>query len=478
MAKYSKYLEDMIMESERKVEAMNGFETPQVAEPVDVRRFNNFADPWNPLFNSEEYAAKTRFGTIPAFPSFFEWMCDSVHLPNIAPEGGFSFGMYAGESFELFQPVIPGRTYKVFHKPSKLQDITVMVEDIPQNYLMWPKHLPIFSWMEQDLDVFDDEDHLVASFKHMNDVTIYEDALDNEKIAESLPYKKHYYTNEEWAYINSIIAGEKIRGAEVRYWEDVEIGEDITPTTIGPTTIWDMISHLASCAMPRETPFHPLRRQRELFGALPIDEETNNYKHFIGMHVWDAELAKRGGMPGPFHFGNYGRNCLMRMITNWMGDDGDIRKFNWRHMKMTPIGDCQIAHGRVVNKMVVNGEPLVEIDMWLENVCLGNITEAGRCLVKLKSRENLPDNVTPQSAALEKQFRPGTCAKVKNRKERMLPSGDPLAGMEVEVIAATSPWQLVFLDFDGYVPVRVIDPVKKFALGATLILREEDLERI
>ena len=387
MAKYNAYLQKMIDETAAKIEAMNGFEAPQLAEPIRVHDFNHYANPWDPLYNDAEYAAKTRFGKIPAFPSFFEFICSSVHMPSLDPRGGFCFGMYAGENFELFKPMFPGETYKVFHKPSAMTDITELVKDMKQEYLDWPKEIPIFSWKEQDIQVFDSKDELVANFQHLGDLTIFDAQVDNVKKAEALPFKQHYYTEEEWEFIHSIMDGEIIRGALPRYWEDVNVGDKITPATVGPTTIFDMIGHFANCAVKDEKPATPLRYEREhnpaAFGHDPI---TNNYAHPIGMHLYDAERAKGGGMPHYFHFGNYGRNCLMRMITNWMGDDGDIRKFTWRHMKMTPTGDCLIAYGKVIDKRIENGEPIVEIDMWLENMCRGNISEGGRVTVKLPTK--------------------------------------------------------------------------------------------
>ncbi len=388
MAQYNEYLKKMIAETQEKIEAMNGFEAPQVAEPVRIMDFNHFADPWDPLYNDEEYAKKTRWGRLIAFPSFFEWMCDSVHIPSLDERGGFSFGMYAGENFELFKPVYPGEVYKVFHKPSQLIDISDKVKDIPQEYISWPKDAPIFSWAEQIIQVYDSNDELVANFQHLNDITIYETALDNVKIAENLPFEKHVYTEEELDFIQGIMKGEELRGANPRYYEDVKVGDELAPATLGPTTIYDMICHFASCSMKNETPHTPLRYEREFNPRTPDmrDPVTNSYKHPIGMHLYDSDLAKMGAMPGPFHFGNFARNCLMRLVTNWMGDDGWIRSFKWRHLHMTPTGDCPVSYGRVVDKKVVDGEPLVEIEFWMENMCRGIISEAGSALVKLPVR--------------------------------------------------------------------------------------------
>src|SRR5690606_38567664 len=49
------------------------------------------------------------------------------------------------------------------------------------------------------------------------------------------------YTDEDLARIDEIHADEKPRGAEPRYWEDVEVGEELPPIAKGPLTQTDMI---------------------------------------------------------------------------------------------------------------------------------------------------------------------------------------------------------------------------------------------
>ena len=46
----------------------------------------------------------------------------------------------------------------------------------------------------------------------------------------------HIYTDEDWEYIISIWKKEKVRGADPLYWDEVEIGDEPTPTaTPSPT---------------------------------------------------------------------------------------------------------------------------------------------------------------------------------------------------------------------------------------------------
>jgi acyl dehydratase len=51
-----------------------------------------------------------------------------------------------------------------------------------------------------------------------------------------------HYTDEDYERIDAIYAQEKPLGAEKRYWEDVNVGDDLPPMVKGPTTITEMIA--------------------------------------------------------------------------------------------------------------------------------------------------------------------------------------------------------------------------------------------
>ena len=78
---------------------------------------------------------------------------------------------------------------------------------------------------------------------------------------------------------------------------------------------------------------------------------------------------------------------MCRLITNWMGDDGFVCKFSWRHVWRTPVGDALLINGRVTKKYVANGEHLVDISAWCLNL-RGTITDMATATVKLISKED------------------------------------------------------------------------------------------
>jgi acyl dehydratase len=97
-------------------------------------------------------------------------------------------------------------------------------------------------------------------------------------------------------------------------------------------------------------------------------------------------MALFNGEPHAFHFGAFARQVMVRLATNWMGDDGFLREYKWRHLKRTAIGDTLIGKGKVINKYIKNGEHLVDLEIYLENL-RGNITEAALATISLFSKE-------------------------------------------------------------------------------------------
>ncbi len=78
---------------------------------------------------------------------------------------------------------------------------------------------------------------------------------------------------------------------------------------------------------------------------------------------------------------------MARLITNWIGDDGFVCKFGWRHIWRTPVGDAFLVNGKVIKKYVDNGEHLADVHVWCLNL-RGTVTDMALSTVKLLSRKD------------------------------------------------------------------------------------------
>jgi hypothetical protein len=198
--------------------------------------------------------------------------------------------------------------------------------------------------------------------------------------------EEYKYTSKELDFISHIRAKEEIRGAKIRWWEDTKIGEGLQPTVEGPMTIlWVVKAIEGSGGSPiiKDGPGHIVKPHLS-----SIDPETGVWHHPIEGHLSD-KVAKMLAHPQAVIIGYIWSNALNRLVTNWMGDDGFLKKTEWERLGDNPLGDTLIGRGKVIKKYIQDdGEHVVDIACWLENM-RGYITDAGSATVGLLSRESI-----------------------------------------------------------------------------------------
>jgi len=294
-----------------------------------------------------------------------------VAIQQASPECGYSDLKRVGEDWDFFRPVRPGDYLRGWNRRGVLKDVTSLDGKGPRKWGL----------LESDLDRINQRDELVSKFKLNVEITF------SPELPKPDAMPKIRLTKEELDFIEEVADKEEVRGANVRYFEDVNVGDKITPIAFGPTTVVDVAAEMGG--MP---PFDPKMvrknmRYGQLTGKMKPDPETGFYA-FGGLerHFLDS-AALLEGKPRGFLFAVMSRGVLARSITSWMGDDAFMKKFHWRHIALTPIGDALIAKGKVVNKRVENGEYLVDLEVWLDNM-RGNIPEVAVATVSLLSKDH------------------------------------------------------------------------------------------
>jgi len=375
---YTKAQQEMLDESNKIADTLVGWaKSPikMVATEESIIRWAIGVDYWNPLWRDQNYAENTRWGSIIAFPGYLERFGTGDFHSAWKPEAG-SFGSgtrYIGDDFEFFQPVRPGDTFRAWRRRPFMEDITNLDGEGPLT----------FKILINDVDYINQKDELVCTFKRYMQETIISGERERN---ESLPETKFKYTEEHLEFINKIANDEKIQGEEINYWEDVNIGDQPQAVIHGPTTVWDQIAF----AMGRGDIFIPLRevakKQMGGVGGPLYDAELGVIHNGEEQHYSDY-VAQTNGNAQSYLFGPLSRSVMTRFVTNWMGDDGEIRKLNYRHMSLTPVGDTRICRGEVFNKRIENGEYLVDLKIWLQDL-RGQITEAATVSVSLLSKNS------------------------------------------------------------------------------------------
>jgi hypothetical protein len=340
-----------------------------------IQHMAGAADYWNPLWRDEKYARNTRWGGIIA-PPFFE-QCIAHGGPRfllkVPPEVGTGNMDMQGHYFEFFHPIRVNDSFRVWIGPPRVEDITLDVEGAPRRLNMKP-----------EIRYINQNDEVVSIFNLMHVVTIWPPGTIKEKPTLKFT-RESVYTQAEISSIDRLADSEEIRGLKPRYWEDVNIGDELKPVVQGPLTVWDEVVEIQGFGLA-VMPVREIRRQTP--ERMLIDPETNIPHKSIEFHL-SERTARAVGSYSTTLIAVTVEHFLARIVTNWMGDDGFIRQFNYVKLANTPLGDTIFGRGRVIKKYVNdNGEHLVDIDVWMESN-RGYIPNVATVTVSLLSKEKI-----------------------------------------------------------------------------------------
>ena len=126
------------------------------------------------------------------------------------------------------------------------------------------------------------------------------------------------------------------------YWQDIEVGQELPDLIKSPTT-----TQLVKWA-GASGDLYPL--------------------HF------DKDFAVASGLSGVVVHGGLILSFLTQMISEWIGEDGDIKKMTISFRGMAYCADDLICKAKVTKKYEQDGQHYVELDVWSENPEGKNLT--------------------------------------------------------------------------------------------------------
>ena len=136
-------------------------------------------------------------------------------------------------------------------------------------------------------------------------------------------------------------------------YEDVNEGDEVTPLTKRPTT--EQLVRWAG-ASGDYNPIH-----------------------------YDKDFAIKQGLPGVIVHGQLVGAFLGQLMTDWVGEQGALRKLSCSYKGMNYPGEVVTVRGKVTGKYIKEGEHFVECSVWAENP-KEEKTASGMAVVVLPSR--------------------------------------------------------------------------------------------
>lgn len=101
---------------------------------------------------------------------------------------------------------------------------------------------------------------------------------------------------------------------------------------------------------------------------------------------FDLSFARKAGHEDIFMNTGFLQAALVRVITDWMGDAGFLRKLYFEMRRQQRPGDTMVCKGRITGRYRKDSEGWVELDVWAENEREG-VTTPGKAWVILPLRE-------------------------------------------------------------------------------------------
>ena len=337
---------------------------------IAVMRFCEGVGDDNPLWTDAAYAATTPHGGVIAPPSFIFACLASVQF-GWAGLGGFH-----------------AETKLTFHRAIRLGDkITCRVFfDGFEGPIEASKFggRRIKDYIRQEYRNQDNE--LVATFicSRMR----FERGEMQKRAASRAITLPHPWTEAELAEIEEQVLAEAPRGATPRYWDDVQVGEELDIITKGPIGLTDEVAFVAAGAapIPRVAAHRvALKRYRKHPRWAFRDPATHALEPVYSVHYSDY-AARMQGAQAAYDVGIQRTCWQIHSLTSWMGDTGFLKAADSQYRSHVYLSDVIRLGGRVEAKEVdADGDHVVRVTTWANNQRGQNVMP-GTAVIRLPRR--------------------------------------------------------------------------------------------
>ncbi len=335
---------------------------PQNNEDINfetIRCWNYNIGNNDPLYTNREYAENSCWGGPIASPGrFMNYVAEGAFLPT--ERNGIIKGMnhmYGGTVYEYNDVLRVGTRLHIKDEFLGVQE--KMVKNKPYRML-------IETGRRHFLDQNDTE--IVTVTANTVITCTYPEKREEGDSAVFGKKEKPFYSDEQLdtlhRHYEDYLAGKLRRGSEIRYWDDVQEGDELPSLMKGPLDIVDQASFMCACGYRfgcGATKWELVSPRRNV-----RDPETNEWTYPVVFHI-SERMSHVMGYPLATIFGGFGEAWTSEIVTNWAGDHAFVKRLSHQMRRASFEGDLITVKGHVTRKYIDNGEHLVDIEMWTEN---------------------------------------------------------------------------------------------------------------
>ena len=293
-----------------------------------IKHFAYGTDDDNPLWTDPAYAAKAGKGRTQAPPAFA--IVNRYPILHGAPMKAPLASLIGGVEMEWFDHVYAGDTLS--SEPRQKEFFEKRNKDGRR-----------LNFVISEIDYRNHDDALVA---RATGTMIMATQIGLQTMME---HEVSRYDTGDLERLEGTWRNEYRRGADTLFFEDVEVGNEIPPIVRGPLTIGDMVAWNAAIGPSYKAGRWGYLDLSKAMHTAMVNPVTGFPVKYSQQHE-DANMAAGRGMPAPFDNGVMRFAWVAPVVTNWMGDDGFLKRLKVQVARPGLYGDLTTYTGRVTAK--------------------------------------------------------------------------------------------------------------------------------
>ena len=381
MAQHATITDDMVSRLRTRIGVERRCRNPWVTEATfdSIRHWAWAVGDDNPLWLDRDYAEAGPFGTIVAPPCF-------LYAANHGPMGPGSpesrgtgmpgiHGLHVADEWKFVRPVQEGETLEAVGR-------LVEVEERSGKYSQRQV------WQTTEWEFLGTDGGLLATLR-TSSASTERGGGTKSKAKYSAP-SPWVYSTEELAGIASDYAGEDRRGESPIFWDDVKVGASLGKIRKGPLTVQNMVSFWAAwgCIFGMNDKIwydfvsgHP---------RAPFQDPRSNVWDVPDAAHYHERFAQEIGLPMGYDIGTQRVTWFAHLLTNWMGDRGELAELRVELLRPNWVGDTTVLSG-VVDRIEAPDQDCGAVHCIVEATNQrGEVHSKGSALVKLPRRPLQP----------------------------------------------------------------------------------------
>lgn len=308
-----------------------------VVTPAALISFCNVLGDLNPLYSDPDYAYRTCYGCVTAPPTFLAAIREPVSQGAYSKKDYSLANFLSSVEFQWYDSI------RIMDRFSTEMKTTNVFAGKAQVFNESEKRQ--MAYVEAKGEYRNKYDSLVGTTSSL--MSMIPIKRGEEMFVDRELYR---YTREEAEHYGKNIESEFRRGMATLFWDDVNVSDKLTPVAKGPLELAPLLGWPAATRTVDWYLENYYRRAKEAPGEARVNPVTNWPYWVEQLEFASYHTSKLRGVAYPFAPGMLQACLAGHLLSNWMSDDGFLRRLKMDIHDVFMYGDFNLYRGEVVDK--------------------------------------------------------------------------------------------------------------------------------